>query len=69
MTEKITILKRERSIKVKFRYNEDIIDIMRDYNGWYFKHDKSWVFPLDKLSEIRDELIHNMYKVEIKKEL
>lgn len=39
---------------------------MREKDGWYFKHDKSWVFPKNKLSEIRDELVKKMYKVELK---
>ena len=68
MVEKVTIIKKERSFKVRFPYNEDLIDIMREYDGWYFKNDKSWTFPLYKLSEIRDELIHEMYQVEIKRE-
>jgi len=68
MTEKVYIIKKERSIKIKFRYNTDLIDIMNDYKGWYFKHDKSWVFPLSKFEKIKDELKHLMYDVRVTKE-
>lgn len=68
MVEKVHIIKKERSIKINFRYNTDLIDIMREHKGWYFKHDKSWVFPLSKFEKIKDELIHLMYDVRISKE-
>lgn len=68
MVEKVHIIKKEKSIKIKFRYNTDLIDIMNDHKGWYFKHDKSWVFPISKLQTIRDELVHLMYEVIVLKE-
>lgn len=65
MKQTVKIYKSHNKIKVKFLYNDDLIDIMREFQGWYFKKEKAWIFPLHKLSDIRDKLIHEMYKVDI----
>ena len=61
----VKIYKSHNKIKVKFMYNDDLLDIMREFKGWYIKKDKAWVFPLHKLSDLRDRLVHEMYKVDI----
>ena len=68
MVEKVHIIKKEKSIKITFRYNTDLIDIMRDHKGLYFRHDRSWVFPLSRFEKIKDELRHLMYDVRVSKE-
>lgn len=48
-------------------YNTDLIDIMRDHEGWWFKKERCWQFPLWKLEPLYDELTEKHYKVEIVK--
>jgi len=67
MVQKVIIRKGEKVFRVNFTYNPDLIDIMHDHNGWYFKKEKAWQFPLWKLENLYDELTGKLYKVEIKK--
>ncbi|MFW6130047.1 MAG: hypothetical protein ACOC56_02610 [Atribacterota bacterium] len=50
---------------VKFHYNEDLVEIMRDFNGFWNKKQKAWFLPAYKKSELRDELVRRMYNVVI----
>jgi len=50
-------------IKVKFIYNTDLIDIMRDHNGYFLRKERAWIFPKSKFGELRDELKKKMYIV------
>ena len=63
----IIIRKEEKQIKINFSYNTDIVDIMREHNGYFFRKEKAWCFPIRKLDEIRDELAKKMYTVQTKK--
>jgi len=67
MVQKVKIRKGERNIKVHFIYNTDLIDIMRENRGWWFKKEKCWQFPLWKLEPLYDELTAKRYNVEITK--
>lgn len=48
-------------------YNTDLIDIMRDHDGWWYKKEKAWQFPIGKLTELYDKLTNKKYNVEITK--
>jgi len=61
----IIIRKEGKRIKINFSYNSDLVDIMRDHNGYYFRKEKAWIFPVEKLYTIKDELTQKMYSVKI----
>jgi len=65
MQQTVKIYKYHNKIKVKFMFNTDLLDIMREYQGWYFKKERAWIFPLSKLSKLRDRLVKEMYNVDI----
>lgn len=65
MVQKVNIQKGDKVIKVHFMYNDDLVDIMREHNGWWFRKEKCWQFPVGKLSELYDDLTSKLYKVEI----
>ena len=68
MVQKVIIRKGKDKILVYFMYNTDLIDIMRNHNGWWFRKEKAWQFPIRKFEELYDDLTNNRYKVEIRKE-
>jgi hypothetical protein len=65
MVQTVKIRKGEKVIKVYFMYNDDLVDIMREHNGWWFHNEKCWQFPVNRLSEIYDDLTSKMYRVSI----
>jgi len=65
MAEKVRIIKINNQIKVKFHYNEDLVEIMNDFGGYWNKKERAWFFPAYKKSELRDELVRRMYDVVI----
>jgi len=65
----IIIRKEGKRIKINFSYNPDLVEIMRDHKGYYIRKEKTWVFPAEKLHEIRDELVRKMYSVRIKSDV
>jgi len=67
MVQKVKIRKGEKIIRVHFMYNPDLIDIMREHKGWWFRKEKAWQFPLWKLEQLYDDLKKNHYNVEITK--
>jgi len=67
MQSKIIIRKEEKQIKINFSYNLDLVEIMRNYNGYFFRKEKAWCFPIHKYQDIKDELTKKMYSVEVKK--
>lgn len=67
MTQKVIIRKGEKVFRVNFIYNNDLIDIMHDHKGWYYKGEKAWQFQNWKFDTLYDDLTDKKYKVEIKK--
>jgi len=67
MVQTVKIRKGEKIIRVHFMYNTDLVDIMRDHNGWWFRKEKAWQFPVGKLTELRDHLTKEKYNVTITK--
>ena len=67
MVQKVKIRKGEKVIRVHFIYNTDLVDIMREHRGWWFRKEKCWQFPLWKLEPLYDELTSKHYNVEITK--
>ena len=63
MTERVYIEKQKNRIKLTFHYNTDLIDIMREFNGWYKGNEKAWYFPLHKLHPLHDALKQKMYTI------
>lgn len=61
----VQIKKTERSLRVSFSYNSDLVDIMREEDGLWHRKDKNWIFPLSKLSQIREALVSKKYRVKI----
>jgi len=67
MVQAVNIRKGENIIRVHFMYNTDLIDIMREHGGWWFKKEKAWQFPIGKLSEVYEHLTNKKYNVQIAK--
>lgn len=67
MTQTVNIRKGEKVFRVNFMYNNDLINIMRAHNGWYFGKEKAWQFPLWKFDKLYDELTDKRYNVKILK--
>jgi len=67
MTQTINIRKGEKIIRLNFTYNADLVDIMHSHNGWFFRKEKSWQFPIGKFEEVYDHLKKEKYSVNITK--
>jgi len=65
MVQTVKIRKGEKIIRVHFMYNTDLIDIMREHGGWWFKKEKAWQFPIGKLTEVYERLTNEKYNVQI----
>jgi len=63
MVQTVKIRKEGNRIKVNFMYNIDLLDIMRSHNGFYFKKEKAWIFPVYKQSELYNVLTDKHYNV------
>ena len=67
MVQTVKIRKGEKTIRVHFMWNPDLVDIMQNHKGWWFRKEKCWQFPLWKFETIYDELTNKHYRVEITK--
>ena len=67
MVQTVKIRKGERIIRIHFMYNTDLVEIMQDHKGWFFRKERCWQFPLWKLEPLYDELTSKRYNVEITK--
>ena len=67
MVQTVKIRKGDKIIRVHFIYNTDLVDIMHDHRGWWFRQEKAWQFPLWKLEPLYDQLTKEHYRVEITK--
>ena len=67
MVQTVNIRRGEKRIMVHFSYNNDLIDIMREHKGWWFRKEKGWQFPLWKLEQITDDLKSKKYNINITK--
>jgi len=65
MVQKVRIRKGKKTIRVHFMWNDDLVDMMRDHNGWWKKSGRYWQFPIWKFDAIYGELKKNLYSVEI----
>ena len=67
MQQTVTIYrdKTNKKIKVKFIYNVDLLDVMREHKGWWNKKEKAWIFSLHKLPALQDNLSSKMYRIRI----
>jgi len=65
MVQTVKIRKGEKKFLVHFMWNDDLVDIMREHNGWWNKKERAWQFPNYKFDELYDELTKKMYKVRI----
>lgn len=63
MQSPIKIQKDGKHINVYFSYNEDLVRIMNENNGWWSRKGKCWMFPLYKRSDIAEVLRANLYTV------
>jgi len=68
MVQTVKIRKGEKSFKVHFMYNTDLVDIMNDHDGWWNRKERCWQFPNHKFDRLYDELTDKMYRVRIIKE-
>lgn len=68
MQSPIKIIKAKDRIKVSFSYNDDLVCIMREHEGWWWPKQKVWSFPLNQYSEIREALTGAKYIVTTLKE-
>ena len=67
MVQRVRIRKGEKKFLVHFMYNTDLVDIMNEHRGWWFKKEKAWQFPSWKFQEVYDDLKKNLYAVDILK--
>lgn len=67
MVQTVKIRKGEKVIRVHFMYNTDLVEIMQEHEGWWYRKEKCWQFPLWKLEALYDDLTKKMYRVEITK--
>lgn len=58
-----------KHVNVSFDYNSDLVEIMRELKGWWVYKKMCWMFPVSRLSEIRDVLTSKWYKVKILPEI
>ena len=56
-----------KQVKVYFSYNQDLVDIMRKNEGWWWHKEKCWSFPVGQTSELYDQLKKEGYNVQITK--
>lgn len=69
MQSPVKIQKEGKHINVSFKYNSDLVDIMREQNGWWVYKKMCWMFPASRKSEIVDILKENKYRVNILPEI
>ena len=69
MVQTVTLRKEEKKFLVTFKYNPDVVDIMKDNGGWYVAKEKAWQFPLSKYDAVQDDLVKEGYKVYIQTKL
>jgi len=63
----VKIQKDEKKFRVSFYpYNEDLVEIMQEFSGWYNPREKYWQFPNYKFREVYDKLKDSLYKVDLK---
>jgi len=62
----VKIIKSEKSFRVYFSYNSDLVELMKELDGWYMRSDKAWQFKLGLFTTVVDTLKKNLYTVDIK---
>jgi len=65
MQSPVRIRRNTKKFRVYFSYNEDLVDIMREFDGWYNRREKYWQFPIYKFQELYDKLKDSLYKVDL----
>ena len=65
MQSPVKIRKDEKKFRVYFSYNEDLVEIMQDFKGWYNGREEYWQFPIYKFQEVYDKLKDSLYKVDL----
>ena len=63
MAQTVNIRRIGNKIKVNFMYNNDLIDVMRRHQGFYFQKEKAWIFSAHKQSELYNTLTNKHYNV------
>jgi len=63
MKQTVNIRKEDKKVKINFLYNPDLYDIMKKYNGWFFKKEKCWIFPDYQFDSIKKELEEKHYNI------
>lgn len=67
MVQRVRMRKGEKIILVHFMWNDDLVYIMREHNGWWNRKERAWQFPIWKFQEVYDDLKKNLYAVDILK--
>lgn len=68
MVQTVKIRKVGNKIKVNFSYNSDLVDIMREHHGYFYRKEKAWVFSSTKQQELSNILTKKLYTVTVVKE-
>jgi len=63
--QKVRIFLKPPDAFIKFRYNPDVVEIMRAFNGRYDRKTKLWKIPSDTHKSLYEELKSQMYDVKI----
>lgn len=61
----VKLRRNDKILRIYFSYNTDLIEVMRDFDGWWNPKEKYWQFPVNKFQDIYDELKNRMYKVDL----
>ena len=69
MVQAVTLRKEEKKFLVTFKYNPDLVDIMKDFEGWFIPKEKAWQFPLNKFDAVQDALSKEGYRTYIQAKL
>jgi hypothetical protein len=65
MVQTVKIRKEGDKIKVNFMYNDDLVEIMRQHSGYFFRKEKAWIFPLSKHEALYNQLTDAHYDVQV----
>ena len=65
--QKVRIYLNKGKAYIKFSYNEELIQVMHEFNARWSSFDKMWTLPEDKISNLYNHLKKEQYVVTMKR--
>ena len=65
MKQTVVIKKEKQKIKINYTFEQPLYQIMKSYNGYYYKPNKCWIFPLKEFEKIKKDIKEKGYPVTI----